>query len=290
MQANLLENSLDFLLSAAEAVQRDEGPRSLKEAVLHLADASELLIKARLVQEHWSLIFLTIDQASREKLAADDLRTVDFPKAVERLKKIVDVEVDESLIEYVNKLRGLRNKLTHFTATLDVAQTRSLVSKTMRFCIEFAEQQKMVNLEAEYRLGEIHTRLVELQEFVDDRVAAIAEEWDESFIRECPNCWQTALVMDSSEANCKFCRFKTTPQQLAANAGESPLFDCPECGAIGTFVLVLFNNEDGRWDCFSCGEGGKNYGHCIRCGEMIYADPPEAAGFCDPCVEDIVAN
>lgn len=48
----LLDNALDSLLSAAEAVHRDEGPRSLKEAVLHLANGVELVIKARIAQEH----------------------------------------------------------------------------------------------------------------------------------------------------------------------------------------------------------------------------------------------
>ena len=36
LQSNLLDNALDSLLSAAEVVHRDEGSRSLKEAVLHL--------------------------------------------------------------------------------------------------------------------------------------------------------------------------------------------------------------------------------------------------------------
>ena len=57
LQLTLLDNALDFLLSAAEAVRRDEGHRSLKEAVLHLANGVELMVKARLAREHWSLIF-----------------------------------------------------------------------------------------------------------------------------------------------------------------------------------------------------------------------------------------
>ena len=64
LQLTLLDNALDFLLSAAEAVNRDEGPRSLKEAVLHLGNGVELLVKARIAREHWSLIFADVDKAN----------------------------------------------------------------------------------------------------------------------------------------------------------------------------------------------------------------------------------
>ena len=63
LQQNLLDNALDFMLSAAEAVSRDEGRRTLKDAVLHLGNGIELLLKARLAREHWSLIFSDINKS-----------------------------------------------------------------------------------------------------------------------------------------------------------------------------------------------------------------------------------
>ena len=72
LQTNLVDNALDLLLSAAEAVERDEGPRSLKEAVSHLANGVEVLVKARVAGEHWSLIFRDVNKASFDKLAKGD--------------------------------------------------------------------------------------------------------------------------------------------------------------------------------------------------------------------------
>ena len=103
LRNNLLDNALDFLLSAAEAVYRNEGPRSLKEAVLHLANGVELVIKARIAQEHWSLIFSNIDQASYGKIVNGDFVSVDYDKAIERLEKIVDVTVDGSSTEHLRE-------------------------------------------------------------------------------------------------------------------------------------------------------------------------------------------
>ena len=287
LQVNLLRNSLDFLLSAAEAVERNSGTRSLKEATLHLADASELLIKARLVEEHWSLLFFSLEQASQDKLSSDDLRTVDFPKAVDRLKNIAGVELNDSLIENVTKLRSLRNKLTHYTADLDVAQTKSLVSKTMQFCVEFIEGQGMGDRETEYRLGEIQTRMVELREFVDGRIGAINSEFEEYYIQFCLNCSEYAMVTDSDKADCKFCRFITTPQILAGSRAEESTYDCPECWATETFAHIFVNGDNMTWHCFACGGGSRNYGHCPRCDAVVYSDPPKNAGFCDPCIGHI---
>ena len=290
LQVNLLRNSLDFLLSAAEAVERDSGTRSLKEATLHLADASELLIKARLVEEHWSLLFLSLEQASQDKLSSDDLRTVDFPKAVDRLKKIAGVELNESLIENVTKLRSLRNRLTHYTADLDVSQTKSLVSKTMQFCIEFIEGQGMGDRETEYRLGEIQTRMVELREFVDSRIEAINSEYEEYYIQYCPNCSEYGMATDSDKADCKFCRFVTTPQILADRRAEGSIYDCPECWATETFAHVFVNEGEMIWHCYACGEGSRNYGHCLRCDALVYSDPPKDVGFCDSCIGHIMSQ
>ena len=287
---NLVENALDFLLSAAEAVQRDNGPRSLKEAVLNLADGSDLLIKARLMREHWSLIFSDTDQASYEKLSEAEFRSVDFRKAVERLGKIGLVHIDKSVIVHVENLRKLRNRLTHFTTTLDSAQTKSLVAKSMKFCVEFCEQQGMVNHDMESKLGEIHVNLTELEEFVEERLETISQEWMDALVWECPECWQKALVIDGGDAECKFCRHKAEPQNLASTNGEGPPEECPECGEEGTFAFVLHSNEDGSWICFACGQCGENYVPCIRCGLMLQITDPDELEICSSCRSHIMSR
>ncbi len=290
LQLNLLENAHDFLLSAAEAVHRDEGPRSLKEAVLHLANGVELLVKARIAREHWSLIFSNIDQASYDKLSKADFTSVDFPKALSRLEQIVGVPIDKSIRSRVEDLRQLRNRLTHFTATLDSAQTKSLVAKSMTFCVEFCEQQDMVTTDAENKLGEIHKNLTELQEFVDDRMKSILEGQKYALIWECPECWQRALVIDVDETNCKFCKHKIDPLELAADNSERDVEDCPECGEESTFAFVLYNNDAGEWVCFSCGERGENYQHCIRCDRMEYFSDKNDVEICESCWSDIMSR
>jgi hypothetical protein len=53
----LLENGLDFVLSALEHVGSKPDRRQLKYAVLHLYAGVALVLKERLRQEDWRLLF-----------------------------------------------------------------------------------------------------------------------------------------------------------------------------------------------------------------------------------------
>ena len=261
----LLDNALDSLLSAAEAVHRDEGPRSLKEAVLHLANGVELMIKARIAQEHWSLIFSNIDHASYGKIVSGDFVSVDYGKAIERLGGIVDVTVERQSKDHLQALRKQRNLLTHFTGELDATQTKSLLAKGMAFCVEFCEQQNMATPDAESTLGAIHENLIDLQEFVNDRMDSILTTAQYALIWECPECWQEALTIDGGVVQCQFCRRDADRHELATFNSEGDIEDCPECGTEQTFAFVLGNNEKEMWVCFYCGEHGEHYDRCIIC-------------------------
>ena len=288
LQLNLLDNALDSLLSAAEAVRRDEGPRSLKEAVLHLGNGVELLVKARLAREHWSLIFSDINKASYDELAKADFSSVDFPTACKRLEQIVGVSIDKQVISRIDDLRKRRNRLTHLTATLDSAQTKSLVAKAMAFCAEFCEQQDIMEPDTTNKLGEIHINLAELQEFVNERMNSITEEWKYDTRLDCPECLQLALVIDAGEVDCKYCRRKFDSRELASSYSYT-VEDCPECGEWSTFAMLGHTNEGKElWNCFSCGEGGDNYARCWKCDQIEHFNKSNDVQICSSCWEHIL--
>ena len=284
----LLDNALDSLLSAAEAVHRDEGPRSLKEAVLHLANGVELVIKARIAQEHWSLIFSNIDQASYGKIVSGDFVSVGYGKAIERLEGIVDITVERQSKHHLQDLRKHRNLLTHFTGELDAAQTKSLLAKGMAFCVLFCEQQNMTTPAAESKIGDIHVNLAGLQEFVNDRMESIFTTAQYTLIWECPKCWQEALTIDGGVVQCQFCRRDADPHELATFNSEGDIEDCPECDTEQTFAFVLLNNEKGMWVCFSCGEHGEHYDRCLRCDQPEDFRDSDGVNICDRCWEHIM--
>jgi hypothetical protein len=90
LEFDLIQNALDYLRSAADySIKGDT--RSLKYAVLHLDAAIELVLKARLAREHWSLIFENSDKASLQAMSSGDFVSVDIKSALNRLEGIAGV-------------------------------------------------------------------------------------------------------------------------------------------------------------------------------------------------------
>ena len=286
---SLTDNALDFLLSASEAASRAATRRNLKDAVVHAANGIEVLAKARLAREHWSLIFNDVNRVNRQKLEQGDFISVDPENTLTRLEQVAGFSIDGQYKPQLVELRNLRNRLTHFTAAVDEARAKSLVAKAMTFCVEFCEQQNMVTSDSEDKLGEIHTNLTDLKEFVDSRMASISAslEWHPTVL-ECPECWQEALAIDDGEIECKFCRYKTEPEDLADMLSEGRIWDCPECGKEQTFVFTLDDDSNGKWVCCSCGISGNRYDNCARCEQMTFATVPDDINFCEVCWEHLM--
>jgi hypothetical protein len=59
MQSRLIDNALDFIQRAARDVWSVEltPQQQLKYSTIELNEGIKLLLKVRLLQEHWSLIF-----------------------------------------------------------------------------------------------------------------------------------------------------------------------------------------------------------------------------------------
>ena len=286
---SLMDNALDFLLSASEAVSRDPTPRNLKDAVLHVANGVELLVKSRLARKHWSLLFADVNRANRQNLGEGEFTSVDSERALSRLEQIVGVPIGQQSKDHLDALRKLRNRLTHFTANLEPQQANSLLATSMHFCVEFCVQQNMVTPDSEGKLGEIHTNLTNLKGFVDTRMASISESLRYySTVLKCPECWQEALGIDGGQIDCKFCRYKPDAQDLVDMLAEGRIEDCPECGEEQTFVFIFGYDSEGEWVCCFCGVSGSGYVNCSRCDQMTYSQAPDVA-FCEVCTEHIFA-
>ncbi|MCK5581837.1 MAG: hypothetical protein KAJ18_11260 [Candidatus Omnitrophica bacterium] len=65
IEFQILENGLDFILSALNYISGPKEKSDLKYGVLRLSSGCELVLKERLRQEHWSLVFENIKKARR---------------------------------------------------------------------------------------------------------------------------------------------------------------------------------------------------------------------------------
>ena len=63
----------------------------MKHIILNLANCLELLVKYRLEQEHWTLIFSDLNKAKYSDYLAGDFINVDVKPGICRLKNICEI-------------------------------------------------------------------------------------------------------------------------------------------------------------------------------------------------------
>ncbi|KMP11759.1 hypothetical protein UR09_02475 [Candidatus Nitromaritima sp. SCGC AAA799-A02] len=91
---NIIQNAFDFFEEALELFDEEE-PRKFKFVVLHTAICVELILKARLQKEHWSLISTKPDKAKRDAFDKGDFQSVNINEALDRLKKISSIDLSQ---------------------------------------------------------------------------------------------------------------------------------------------------------------------------------------------------
>lgn len=303
ISCDLIENALDYLLLAGEQVQQ-EGQRMSKHAVATLADGVELLLKARIEQRDWCLIFKDVDKASRQNYESGDFISITFDQAIKRLRGVCDVQISDGHLTIINDIRQQRNRIRHFAITLDEQVAVSLVAKTFAFALEFVSEHLP---DAGEQFSDDFKQLRELlgnfDEFIDERFEQIQDELDNhsSVVLDCPICLQPALVIEGDKTRCLFCKHEAQGEQVASEWTDrflpfqrlkhdliSPqIRECPECGADSCVDACA--ETDGRvgYICFTCGIEG-DYQDCMSCASLC--DRDSVGGMCDGCRENIMSR
>ena len=141
---DLLTNARDSLDRAMELIAYGEGepePRRLKQAVLSVAHAIELLLKERLRRLHPSLIWEQVD-----KYPNLNARTVSSELAAMRLQRIGGIAFRKADLDLLRSLRATRNAIEHFSWTTTKSEADAIVGRALEFAFQFAA----VELDIEY--------------------------------------------------------------------------------------------------------------------------------------------
>ena len=87
---SLTRNAFDFLERGIS-----EFDKSPKYSVIHFCAAVEMLLKARLMKEHWSLIVSKPDQANLAKFMAGDFSSVTLEDARARIRDVAGEDIGD---------------------------------------------------------------------------------------------------------------------------------------------------------------------------------------------------
>ncbi|MFE2628931.1 hypothetical protein ACFXDP_13480 [Streptomyces sp. NPDC059374] len=299
-----VRNGMDFLLSAFDHLSQrggEPGARDLKYAVLHLQAAVEVLLKARLIREHWSLVFSDPGKAKRSEYDKGSFHSCTVLGAVDRLNNIVALQISQEQRKAISNLADTRNALTHLGHTGSVYAVEAQAALVLDFLLTFIHEELRPVLSSEgpfveTTMDRLNARLLEVKSLVKHRSQRLMQELAPLSDRtiQCPECQQWAVVVGEDAPTCRFCLFACeTPQQAAvhqmeleANTGDVEL--CPSCDAYSVAMGVrVAKNKSAHLDmCLGCLTDYTAWRHCdMGCETFVHpeAEPP----LCEACLTDI---
>ncbi|MFG2774730.1 hypothetical protein [Streptomyces sp. NPDC048350] len=264
-------NGLDYLISAVKHLTEGATPpdaRDLKYAVLHLQAATEVLLKARLIQEHWSLVFSDPGSATIEAFTSGNFETCNTDAALRRLEKIAQVKITDDDRDAIRKLKRTRNALTHYGHKDNAYAVDAQAAAVLGFLLNFIHHHLSDEPGVEQTMSVLRQKLRGIETLVRDRMNQLSEALRPLADRTvmCPDCAQWALVVGQNEITCLFClrAFGEPPAAASEYAwmilGEANLgatSRCPTCNTNHVMVMgatVASDKDNNCWLCFACSD------------------------------------
>lgn len=287
-QISLLDNALEFLIAAAKEVENDS---NWSLVVMTAFTGIELLLKARLHKEHWSLIFDRIDKATPEAIISGDFRSVGVDSALIRLKNIGGVSVDDQFDNRVSRLRDLRNKATHFKLETNRNDTRSVTAAALEVAIKFIESafpNGHLSSHQEDSKQQVVLTLAEFGDFVTKRLARLDDEagglefFDDYM---CTECFVQGVHRNDGYPECAYCgsevAFETIAYQLSGGGEVALCGNCDELAA----CFEIFDEHEAGWVCVNCEHvSTEPVNTCRRCGQAFLGE----GRLCVNCLAELV--
>ncbi|MER5881163.1 hypothetical protein ABT119_35255 [Streptomyces sp. NPDC001910] len=206
-------NGMDYLASVVDHLSGTPTPRDLKYAVLHLQAATEVLLKARLLQEHWSLVFRDPGRADRGRFESGDFESCGTNETIGRLRSIIGISLPKPSVDEINQLAKWRNALQHYGLTAGAPAVESRAAHILDFLLVFVSDQLLPGLsgaDSEYAgegLYHIRSQLSEMRAVIKARMDRLRPVLAPATARTvmCPDCGQVALTVGTSPLQCHFC-------------------------------------------------------------------------------------
>ena len=142
MESKVIENALDFVVRAAKDLWDNNltEEQQLKYSTIHLFEGIELLLKARLMLDHWSLILRDPDKYKKDSFEKGDFQSVNYELARSRLDSICKVALDERAHQAFDALRLLRNKYVHFVCPEPGPSVMTIQIKAWHYALHLLEK------------------------------------------------------------------------------------------------------------------------------------------------------
>jgi hypothetical protein len=248
LKKRLIANAIDFLNRAI-----DDFHTRPKYSIINFYSAVELILKARLFDEHWTLVVQ--GEPDFEKFVRGDFQSVNFQDSSKRLSQIIRSGLSDNAFKNFDAVRRHRNKIVHFFHEADFAEDLhkgvEIATEQLRAWHDLQKlvlsQWKEVFDEHKDQFNAIETKLTKYRDYLtarfDSLSAQIAKEKGAGQeFSECSSCGHASarlaeILPRLFESDCLVCGYRE----------RYLLFDCRKCGN----ETALRPDE---YECEHCGE------------------------------------
>lgn len=137
---------------------------SIKHVIINLSTCMELLIKFRLLEEHWAFIFDDVNKAKECNFDTGDFVSVSFARGIERLQNLCEIETKKYFVAS-QQLQRFRNRAVHFTLNDNFGAILKTVIAAIAEIRKFAYDEVIPYIENEDAIKEIRREINELSTF-----------------------------------------------------------------------------------------------------------------------------
>jgi ribosomal protein S27AE len=289
--AEILNGRVSFVAIFEPQTENNLGITSLFAGV-------EQLLKFRLQQTHWSLVFADVNKATVQAYHSGDFVSVSFSELVKRIKNISHIALSNEDVAAFETLGRVRNRGMHYNSDAHNEDLAPLYSRVLSAAIDFTSQHiqsTSFGSTERNRLENLRRDLSKYKDFLKDRNDRFKERVKERSIGielvQCPLCLQDTLFLDQ-DIECGFCGVRYEPCEVAVEYyvthsvwglslvhGRSDR--CAKCGE-----EHLFEHTE-RWICFTCKStwDKTNYARCEQCLQIVgKEDMDEDEAICQQCM------
>ncbi|MDW8803696.1 hypothetical protein P1P68_02450 [Streptomyces scabiei] len=266
-----IRNGIDYLVSVVEHLDENESlvdDRDLKYAVLHLQAAVEVLLKARLLREHWSLVFKDPGTATRTAFESGDFESCGTSAAARRLRDVAGIAIGKKDSDALDALAKDRNALQHYGLTHNAHAVEARAGRVLDFLMRFLHEELLPLLEGPEReraaqeIAPVVRGVRNISSYVKRRLDRLRGELAGSQTVMCPTCEQMTLAVAPGGGRCHFCEqsWQDGEQLLFAYIRSADTPDvtgrsCPQCHTFALVEGVVFTDSPEVSDtlyCFCC--------------------------------------
>jgi len=243
----VVENAFDFFKKSLAEFNQEP-----KYSVIHFHAAVELIMKARLLWEHWTLIITRPETANLKNFRSGNFQSVSIKEAKTRLESIVQDGLSQAEYECFLRLSDHRNRVVHFYHPGNAGNMTELEKIVAEQCLAWYHVSRIFERWTDQfqsykeKIAKIDKAMHSHRKYLKAKFSALAEDIKKLKDRGvtfgvCPSCGFKSFAEDTGNApilnyECLICKAQETglvvecPQCYEENKliGE-PWHECKKC-------------------------------------------------------------